>query len=321
MQNYGKIVVFAGGPSSEREISLKSGRAVCEALKRKKQDVELVNVEGTSWAKPKKDSDIIVFIALHGRFGEDGTIQALLEKMSLSYTGSGVEASRLALDKIASRELFLKNGLKVPAYKIMKEPSGKKDLFDEFKIPFVVKPQFEGSSIGLSVVRERISALEALKAAFACGGAVIVEEYIHGRELTVGIMGRKALPVLEIVTAGDVYDFNAKYTDGRTKYIVPAELDKDDYRRIQECAERAHNALGCRDFSRVDMRMDRRGNIYVLEVNTIPGLTERSLLPKAAGAAGVSFEDLCMKVVSMAHERKLHKGVMSGKEKVNQKNK
>ncbi|MGB2705318.1 MAG: D-alanine--D-alanine ligase [Candidatus Omnitrophota bacterium] len=310
MKNYGKIVVFAGGLSSEREISLKSGSAVYGALKKRNQDVELVDVgEDVRGASRNTNADV-VFIALHGRFGEDGTVQSILEEAHIPYTGSGVRASRLALDKLASRELFLTNGLKVPSYKVIRTGTGIDDTCREFETPFVIKPQREGSSIGLSIVSDKAHINTALDMAFGYGETAIVEEYIHGRELTVGILEDWALPVVEIVTEHNVYDFNAKYLDEGTKYIVPASLHGDDFKRAQDFALKAHRILGCRDFSRVDMRMDYDGNIYVLEVNTIPGLTERSLLPKAAMAKGVSFGDLCMKLVNLAYRRK---GTNNGK--------
>ncbi len=304
MKDYGKIAVFAGGLSSEREISLQSGRAVYGALKKKNQDAEFVDVGADAGAVLASALADIVFITLHGRFGEDGTVQSILEEARTPYTGSGVGASRLALDKIASKELFLKNGLKVPSCKVIRDNAGANGACRGFETPLVIKPQREGSSMGLSIVSDRAHINTALDMAFGYGGAAIVEEYIHGRELTVGILEEKALPVVEIVTERNVYDFRAKYLDEGTKYFVPAALGADEFKRAQESALKAHRILGCRDFSRVDMRMDRDGNIYVLEVNTIPGMTERSLLPKAAMAAGISYEGLCMKLIDLAHERR-----------------
>lgn len=304
MREYGKIAVFAGGLSSEREISLKSGRAVYEALKKRNQDVSLVDIgNDVPGALRNTDADI-VFIALHGRFGEDGTVQSILEEARISYTGSGVAASQLAIDKIASRELFLKSGLKAPSYKLLRTGAGIQDACHEFETPFVIKPQREGSSIGLSIVSDKAHMDTALDMAFGYGETAIVEEYIHGRELTVGILEERALPVVEIVTEHNVYDFKAKYLDEGTRYIVPARLEGNDFRAAQDIALRAHRILGCRDFSRVDMRMDYDGNIYVLEINTIPGMTERSLLPKAAMATGIGFEDLCMRLIDLAHKRR-----------------
>jgi D-alanine-D-alanine ligase len=304
MANYGKIAVFAGGPSAERDISLKSGRAVYEALKRRDEDTDLFELNPGFDKKLNQFEGAVVFLALHGRFGEDGTIQAILEERNIPYTGSGVRASRLAMDKIASRELFLAGGLKAPGYRMITEPAAIEKVAKEFETPFVVKPRHEGSSIGLSIVRDSSEIKPAVEKAFGYDENVIVEEYIHGRELTVGILEDSPLPVIEIATKHNVYDFDAKYADLDTKYILPAELDGEAYKRSQDAALKAHRLLGCRDFSRVDMRMDKAGEVYVLEVNTIPGLTERSLLPKAARASGVNFEDLCVKLVDLAYNRK-----------------
>ena len=311
MKNYGKIAVLAGGPSSEREISLKSGRAVYEALKRKNQDVDFIDVDNNFCEKLKDIGADVAFIALHGKFGEDGSVQAMLEGLNLPYTGSEIKSSRLALDKVASRELFSTNGLKVPRYKIVKRNTEIRDVLEEFEKPFVVKPQHEGSSIGLSIVGDRRTCVDAaLNMAFGYGDRVIVEEYIHGREFTVGVLEERPLPIIEIETKHNVYDFDAKYMDEETKYIVPAILGEDEYRDVQRYALKAHQILGCRDFSRVDMRMGPQGDVYILEVNTIPGMTERSLLPKAALAVGISFEDFCMKLVDLACKRK---GTRNGK--------
>lgn len=305
MKHYGKIAVFAGGPSSERKISLRSGKAVCEALRRAGEDTDFVDVGYDIGEKLKSIKADIVFIALHGKFGEDGSVQAILEEAELPYTGSGVCASKLALDKVASRELFLAGGLKTPTYKTISSSENADEVLKHFRFPLVVKPQHSGSSIGLSVVKKLQHAKTAIDHAFNHSENVIIEEYIKGRELTVGILDGKALPVVEIVPeASGIYDFDAKYLDEGTKYIVPADLRKDRECCVREYAVKAHSILGCRDFSRVDMRMDSDGNIYVLEINTIPGLTERSLLPKAAFSAGLTFEDLCIKLVDLANRRR-----------------
>ncbi|MBN1353969.1 MAG: D-alanine--D-alanine ligase [Candidatus Omnitrophica bacterium] len=304
MENYGKILVLAGGPSSEREISIKSGRAVYGALARSGQDVELFEIDsGLSENFGKKGADI-AFIALHGRFGEDGGIQKILEDAGIAYTGSGVESSGLALDKIASREIFASNGIIVPRYMVVTDKTKTREILSSFDVPFVVKPRKEGSSIGLTVVKDPGKLSEALPLALNYDDRALVEEYIEGRELTVGIIGDETLPVIEIIARDAVYDYGAKYTQSDTKYIVPAELDKSIEAKARQGALKAHTLLKCRDFSRVDMRMDAGGNIFVLEVNTIPGMTERSLLPKAAMANGISFEKLCLKLVGMAYKRR-----------------
>jgi len=304
MENYGKIAVLAGGPSSERKISLKSGKAIYNALKKNELDVELVKVAKKNLGKLENLKIDIAFIALHGKFGEDGTVQRILEDKGIVYTGSGIEASRIALDKLASRKIFLSNNLNIPDYKVAEKDEYSKDIVEEFKLPFVIKPRHEGSSIGLSVVTDKAKAINALDNAFIYDDWAILEEYIHGKELTVGILEDKALPVIEISTEHSAYDFSAKYLDNKTAYIVPAPLDKRLREHVEDSALRAHKALGCRDFSRVDIRMDNKENVYILEVNTIPGMTERSLLPKAAKEIGLNFDNLCVKLIDLAHKRR-----------------
>ena len=294
---FGRIGVLAGGPSNEREISLRSGNAVHKALLSEGFDAVLLDVKNDIRDTLKDNSIDIAFIALHGKFGEDGTVQKMLEDAHIPYTGSGVEASALALDKIASKEVFIENNIPVPTYVVFEK--GKHSINDAeiLGYPLVVKPQFEGSSIGLSIVRERSQLNSALEKAFQYGDMVILEEYIHGRELTVGILGDKTLPVIEIVTRNNVYDYEAKYKSADTQYLVPAPISKDSYENASLLGRKAHNVLGCASFSRVDIIMDKAGSMFVLEVNTIPGMTERSLLPKAAEAIGLRFSELCVKIL------------------------
>jgi len=296
-----KIGVLAGGPSSEREISLTSGEAVYNALKEEGCDVALIDVDENSdelKATFKNKKINFAFIALHGRFGEDGTIQRFLEKLAIPYTGSGPEASHLALDKLASKEIFEKNKIDIPSYKIIK--SREKIETDDFNFPFVVKPRYEGSSIGLSVIREKKDMAGALEKARKYSDTVIVEEYIKGHEITVGILNNEPLCVIQVEPGGEFYDYEAKYSRSDTRYLVPAPIKKEDYKKSQEIGKRAHMALNCKAFSRVDMILGDNGKVYVLEVNTIPGLTSRSLLPKAAEQAGISFNQLCRRIAELA---------------------
>ncbi|MBN1527227.1 MAG: D-alanine--D-alanine ligase [Candidatus Omnitrophica bacterium] len=297
---FGKIGVLAGGPSNEREISLRSGRAVYSALIEEGLDVAFIDMTDESCAEIKSSGIDAAFVALHGKFGEDGTVQKMLEDAGIPYTGSGVEASRLALDKIASKEAFAKKGIPSPRYRVLEKGRVNTAHTSSIRLPAVIKPQFEGSSIGLSVVRERAGLKAAIEKAFLYGARAVVEEYIDGRELTVGMLDDEPLPVIEIVTKDKIYDYRAKYSDPDTRYIVPAPVEKGAYGRAQALGAAAHKALGCRSFSRVDMLIDGRGELFVLEVNTIPGMTERSLLPKAAAAKGISFSDLCVKLVENA---------------------
>ncbi len=304
MRRFGKIGVLAGGPSSERDISLESGTAVYNALKNSGFDARFIDIKGAHGRILERSNIDIAFIALHGGFGEDGTIQGILEKLDISYTGSGPRSSRLALDKIGSRKVFIKNAIPTPEYLAINKGTAFRDLHKKFKLPLVVKPQKEGSSIGLSVVRRNAEVKGALDLAFRYNSNILIEKFIKGRELTVGILNKEALPVIEILSKKHVYDYGAKYIDKETEYIVPARIESEIYRKAQDLGVRAHRALGCRDFSRVDMRMDKDGNIFVLEVNTIPGLTQRSLLPKAAEAAGIGFGELCVRLLELALHKK-----------------
>lgn len=300
-----KIAVLAGGPSSEREISIKSGRAVYNALKLKGCNIKWLELGKNDAEKElEKASFNVAFIALHGKFGEDGTIQRILERMSVPYTGSGVEASRLALDKIASRVIFEKKRMPVPDYIVIEKNKDEIGLPRDFSWPIVVKPQNEGSSIGLSFANNKKQFKEACKKAFKYGDKIIIEKYIKGREITVGILGKTALPVIEIIPKRTFYDYFAKYNDSRTEYKVPASLPVGIYKKAQALGLACHNALGCSDFSRVDMLFGEDKKIYILEINSIPGMTERSLLPKAANSAGIDFGKLCLKLLQLAKQNK-----------------
>jgi D-alanine-D-alanine ligase len=309
-ERFGRIGVLAGGASNERDVSLRSGNAVYRALLDEGLDAILLDVKNDARDIIRKSCIDVAFIALHGRFGEDGTIQKLLEDADIPYTGSGVEASRLALDKISSKEIFSRCGIATPRYVISEREKFNIDEAGKLNYPIVVKPQLEGSSIGLSIVSEKRLLKEAADKAFQYGERIILEEYIHGRELTVGILDDKALPVIEIVTEKHLYDYSAKYKDPDTRYLVPAPIDKASYENAQQLGSAAHNALGCSSFSRVDMMMDGSERIFVLEVNTIPGMTERSLLPKAAQAAGLRFGELCVKILkdTLSKASKKHNG-------------
>ena len=291
---------MAGGPSNEREISLRSGRAVHDALLGEGMDSVFLDVKNNIDEIIEKSRIDVAFIALHGRFGEDGTVQRMLEDAGIPYTGSGVEASRAALDKAVSKDLFIRNLIPVPRHMVLTKGRSYPNDRDKLGMPIVVKPHLEGSSIGLSIVRDKDLLQGAIDKAFGYGDKVILEEYIDGRELTVGILNDEALPVIEIVPRNKVYDYDAKYKDSDTKYLVPAPIPEDISIEARRLGVLAHRVLGCRSFSRVDMMMALSGDIFVLEVNTIPGMTERSLLPKAAQATGLRFSSLCVKILEDA---------------------
>lgn len=300
ISRFGRIGVLAGGPSSEREISLRSGKAVHNALLEEGLDSIFLDVNNDIDEIIRNSCIDVAFIALHGKFGEDGTVQRMLEDAGIPYTGSGVNASALALDKAASKEIFLNSRIPIPDYIVLEKGGARLEDSDRLGLPVVVKPHLEGSSIGLSIVRDRGLLNGAVERAFEYGDRVILEEYISGRELTVGILDDEPMPVIEIVPKNKVYDYDAKYKDSDTQYLVPAPISRESSDRARALGAAAHRALGCRSFSRVDMMMKPSGDIFVLEVNTIPGMTQRSLLPKAASAAGLRFGDLCVKILENA---------------------
>ncbi|MDP3731733.1 MAG: D-alanine--D-alanine ligase, partial [Candidatus Omnitrophota bacterium] len=252
----------------------------------------------------------VAFIALHGRFGEDGQIQEILDTLKIPYTGSGAVASRLAMDKVASRRIFESGGLHVPRYKTEDKLSYNANWrthHSDFALPLVVKPASHGSSIGLSIVEREEYLHKSVDLAFGFDEKIIIEEYIRGREVTVGILDEKALPVIEIIPKKRFFDYEAKYQAGLTDYVAPAELEDEIARDIQETALSAHKLLGCYGCSRVDMILNDNDIPFVLEVNTIPGLTATSLLPKAAKVVGIDFLELCIKLIELAYEKAKNK--------------
>lgn len=290
---FSKIAVLKGGPSAEREVSLCSGAAVAKALRSLDYEVTEVDVTGTTVDLPAGCE--AVFIALHGTFGEDGQLQALLEQRGVPFTGSGSASSACAFDKVASKRVFERQAIATPRYEVLAPGQAR-----TMPLPAVVKPPRQGSSIGISKVFEESEWEAALAAALALDSEALVEAYIEGAELTVGIVGEQVLPIVEIRAPDGYYDFRAKYTKGLTEYLVPAPLDEAATRACQELAWRAFNALGCRGLGRVDIRLTPDGHPFVLELNSIPGFTETSLLPKAARAAGLEFPALCEKILNMA---------------------
>ena len=308
--NLGKIGVLMGGPSTERDISLKSGKAVYEALKQLNVDVVAIDVQSDDI---DENAQLLIshkincaFIALHGRFGEDGQVQEVLDDLNIPYTGSGSLASSLAIDKIASRKILEVAGVAVPRYKVLDKNSYRQDWkFNEnFTFPVVVKPATHGSSIGLSIVDDEKKLSKAIDLAFTFDKRIIIEEYVSGREVTVGILEGVILPVIEIIPKNRFFDYEAKYQAGMTDYIVPAKLEEEVAKRAQATASQVHKLLGCDGFSRVDMILSA-GNIpFVLELNSVPGLTPTSLLPKAALVAGIEFQQLCLKLINLAYEKK-----------------
>ncbi len=294
-----KVAVLAGGTSCEREVSLISGKAVYDALSELGYPVFLLDPVGDFIQRLHEENVTFVFIALHGTFGEDGTVQRLLEKEGIAYTGPGPEASELAFDKEAAQKIFEKEGVRIPPFTILRSEA---DISQKlpFEFPVVVKPTKAGSSVGVTIVREPSSYLKACKEAFKYSDAVLVDRYIAGRELTVGFLGEEALPVVEVIAKREFYDYEAKYKDTETRYEFPAKLTEAERRIVAEEAFKAYRALGAEVMSRVDLILGKDGLPYVLEINTIPGLTPKSLLPKAARAAGIHFPELCVKIMALS---------------------
>jgi len=291
------IAVLAGGPSCEREVSLVSGRAVAEALASKGFSVFTLDPPDDLAAALAARGADLVFIALHGTFGEDGTVQRLLDAAGIPYTGPGAEASERTFDKAVTQKLLRAAGIPVPEFTIARRGGPVPDLAAP---PFVVKPACSGSSVGITIVRDPREIPEALRLAFEHSDEVLIERYVEGRELTVGVLGGRALPVVEIIPGRKFYDYQAKYGDAGTRYEAPARLDEALAARVRDVALSTCRALGCGLLARVDLILDPGGSPYVLEANTVPGLTGRSLLPKAAAAAGIDFPGLCVKIMELS---------------------
>jgi len=295
------VTVLMGGPSAEREVSLRSGQAVAAALAETGARVAALDIRDEHFTLPEATD--VVFIALHGTFGEDGTLQRMLEERGVPYTGSDPDASALAFDKAAAKAVFGEAGIPTPRGRVLTERGCRMDSWDPITLPVVVKPARQGSSVGVSIVRLQSELEAACELAWRSDDKLVIEEFIDGRELTVGILGDRALPPIELKPKQAFYNYEAKYTTGQTEYLVPAPLDAPTTARVHHVAQRAHRCLGCRDYSRVDMLLDPSGRLFVLEVNTIPGCTNTSLFPKAAQAAGLSFQDVCARLVEMALAR------------------
>jgi len=282
-----RVVVLMGGRSAEREISLKSGQAVLKALQELGHEAIALDLTEDLCEKLRETKPDKVFIALHGPYGEDGRVQGLLDILGIPYVGSGVLGSSIAMDKDMTKKVLSFHGIKVPSWICLREEEGE---FSWDNYPAVVKPADQGSSVGLFVVKDQKEAKEAIKKCFKISKKVMVEEYIEGKDITVGILKERALPPIEIRPRKGVYDYESKYTKGMTEYLFVE--DEDLTQKLQEIALLAHKSLELKDLSRVDFRVDKDGTPYLLEVNTIPGLTELSLFPMACKRAGIDFKEL-----------------------------
>lgn len=298
--NFGKVAVLCGGRSAEREISLQSGGAVLEALCRRGVDAHHFDpVEQPLEALLEQGFDR-AYIALHGRYGEDGTVQGALELMELPYTGSGVMASSLAMDKWRTKLLWQTIGVRSPHGVVVREESDLTKIPVEFNFPLIVKPLREGSTIGLSKIDKEQDLHVAFQSAARHDSLVLVEEYIEGTELTAAILDETPLPLVRVEVAGELYDYQAKYLSDETQYFCPSGLSDEKTIEIQSQALEAYRILGCSGWGRVDVILSQTGVPYFLEANTSPGMTSHSLVPLAAKAAGISFEELVLKILALS---------------------
>ena len=301
MSGFGKVAVLMGGKSAERAVSLNSGAMVLAALRKS-------GVDAHAFDPAQRGLDSLVaqgferaFIALHGRYGEDGTVQGALELLGIPYTGSGVLASALAMDKWRTKLLWHATGVPTPRCELLSRDADLTGVAARLCLPLMVKPANEGSSIGMSKVRDAAQLEEAYALAVNYDSVVIAEQFIDGPELTVGILGGDALPVIRLETPREFYDYEAKYHAADTRYLIPCGLPPDAEGAIQREALRAFEVLGCRGWGRVDLMLDGAGKPQFLEANTSPGMTDHSLVPMAARRMGLSFEDLCVRILELAH--------------------
>jgi len=297
----GKVAVLLGGKSAEREVSLKSGSMVLAALRKKGVDAHAFDPKERDVQDLVKERFSRVFIALHGRFGEDGTVQGVLEWLGIPYTGSGVLASALAMDKVRTKRLWAAESLPTAPHFVLDKETNLASVAKRLGTPLFVKPASEGSSVGMTKVKKAADLEEAYALAVNYDPIVIAEKFIDGPELTVAIVGEQVLPIIRIETPREFYDYEAKYIANDTRYLIPCGLSKAKEEQLQALSLRAFRSLGCRGWGRVDLMLDKRGRPFLLEVNTSPGMTDHSLVPMAARAVGISYEDLCVKVLELAH--------------------
>jgi len=300
-RSYGKVAVLLGGRSAEREISLKSGNMVLQAMKRRGVDAHAFDPRDERLEQLIAERFDRVFIALHGRFGEDGTVQGALEYLGLPYTGSGVMASALAMDKWRTKLLWQAAGIPTPPYERLTAATDFADVVQRLGLPLMVKPAREGSSIGMS----KVDTLEKLQPAYELAAShdefVIAERFIQGIELTAAVLGDEPLPLIRLETPRVFYDYEAKYFADDTRYICPCGLPPEREKRVQQAALSGFRLLGCAGWGRVDVMLDAAGDPYLLEVNTVPGMTDHSLVPMAARAVGITFDELVLRILDSAH--------------------
>ena len=298
IHKFGRVAVLYGGDSAEREVSLSSGQAIFDALQGRGVDVVLIDAVDDVVSKIQKAQADRIFIALHGAGGEDGRVQALLEFLNLPFTGSGVQASALAMDKWFSKQIFTVSDIPTPQYRLLEKDTDLNDVVNELGEALMIKPAHEGSSIGMSKINARQDLLAAYEAAVAYDKCVFAEQVIVGDEYTVAILNGQALPVIKLETDHLFYDYDAKYISNDTRYICPCGLSAEQEQKLQRLAVKTFESLGCVGWGRVDFMADAESNFYALEVNTVPGMTDHSLVPMAAKQAGMQFDELVISILS-----------------------
>jgi D-alanine-D-alanine ligase len=297
---FGKVAVLMGGHSAEREISLLSGKAVLDALLSKGVDAHGIDVGKNVISQLNDEGYQRAFIILHGRGGKDGTMQGLLELMNIPYTGSGVMASSLAMNKLKTKQIWLATGLPTPDFCVLDSEESCKRALDTLMLPLIIKPVLEGSSVGISKVETESEMIPAWEKAQQCGGTVIAEQWVEGDEYTAAMLDDQVLPMIKLKTSHKFYDYDAKYEANDTQYICPCGLTVEQEEAFAEMALQAFNAVGASSWGRVDFMVDKIGQPWLIEVNTVPGMTSHSLVPMAAKQVGMKFEDLVVKILSLA---------------------
>ena len=295
-----RVGVLLGGLSVEREVSLRSGAAISKALRSQQYEVVEIDVQRDLPEQLTKHRIDVAFIALHGRYGEDGCVQGLLESMFIPYTGSGVLASSVGMEKVFAKQIFLSEGIPAPRHVTFRESGTARAAFDSlpFALPVVVKPSREGSSVGVHICKTRDQYEKAVEDAAQYAGLLMVEEYVKGREVQGAVLDDEALGAIEVVPAREFYDYEAKYsTSSGTRYLFPAPLPPNQYERVNQVCLAAHRALGCSGATRSDVIVAESGDVYLLELNTLPGMTATSLLPKIAAGRGIDFPALCERLL------------------------
>ncbi|HFE38420.1 MAG TPA: D-alanine--D-alanine ligase [Gammaproteobacteria bacterium] len=298
--DYGKVAVLMGGLSAERDISLKSGQAVLQALKANGIEAHALDVSSNVIQQLIAGNFDRVFNMLHGRGGEDGVIQGALELLGIPYTGSNVLASALGMDKLKTKEIWVANKLLTPDYCIIDKNTALNTVLDQLTLPVIIKPLNEGSSLGMSKVTVPDEWQAAVAKALQYDDVVFAEQWISGEEYTVGILGNDALPAIRLETSNVFYDYEAKYLSDKTRYHCPCGLSEEKENTLQKLALKAFKAIGATDWGRVDMIMDKRGKVFLIEVNTLPGMTDHSLVPIAAKQAGIEFKQLVMSILEQS---------------------